>query len=34
MQVQSLFITATGTNEGKTHTTIKLIEQHNFNEVP
>jgi len=25
MQVQSLFITATGTNVGKTHTTIKLI---------
>jgi dethiobiotin synthetase len=26
MQVQSLFITATGTNVGKTHTTLKLIE--------
>ena len=26
MQVQSLFITATGTNVGKTHTTVKLIE--------
>ncbi len=26
MQVQSLFITATGTNIGKTHTTVKLIE--------
>ena len=26
MQVQSLFITATGTNIGKTHTTLKLIE--------
>ena len=26
MQVQSLFITATGTNIGKTHTTIQLIE--------
>jgi dethiobiotin synthetase len=25
-QVQSLFITATGTNVGKTHTTLKLIE--------
>jgi len=25
MQVQSLFITATGTNIGKTHTTLKLI---------
>ncbi|SFZ98487.1 Dethiobiotin synthetase [hydrothermal vent metagenome] len=27
MQVQSLFITATGTNVGKTHVTIKLIEK-------
>ena len=26
MQVQSLFITATGTNIGKTHTTVQLIE--------
>ena len=26
MQVHSLFITATGTNVGKTHTTLKLIE--------
>jgi len=26
MQVQSLFITATGTNVGKTHTTVQLIE--------
>ncbi|RRS30834.1 MAG: ATP-dependent dethiobiotin synthetase BioD [Epsilonproteobacteria bacterium (ex Lamellibrachia satsuma)] len=26
MQVQPLFITATGTNVGKTHTTLKLIE--------
>ena len=26
MQVQSLFITATGTNIGKTHTTLELIE--------
>ncbi len=26
MQVQSLFITATGTNVGKTHTTLQLIE--------
>ncbi len=26
MQVQSLFITATGTNIGKTHTTLQLIE--------
>ncbi len=26
MQVQSLFITATGTNVGKTHTTLKIIE--------
>lgn len=26
MQVQSLFITATNTNVGKTHTTVKLIE--------
>ena len=26
MQVHSLFITATGTNVGKTHTTVKLIE--------
>ncbi|PHS41825.1 MAG: dethiobiotin synthase [Sulfurovum sp.] len=26
MQVQSLFITATGTNVGKTYTTVKLIE--------
>ena len=26
MQVRSLFITATGTNIGKTHTTVKLIE--------
>ncbi|MDM5263022.1 dethiobiotin synthase [Sulfurovum sp. XTW-4] len=26
MQVQSLFITATGTNIGKTHTTVQLVE--------
>ena len=26
MQVQPLFITATGTNIGKTHTTVQLIE--------
>jgi len=27
MQVQSLFITATGTNVGKTHTTLRLIKR-------